>query len=100
MISVISEDDGCCLVWSEDLNGPVLGSWDGVLRTFPNEESAESRSWVDSLHPTDPIRGLIATSDKMFIVCNDFNLIVIDISLTNVSWKLAAREDNTCMLGH
>jgi hypothetical protein len=93
-------DDGCQLAWLEEIEGLIVGSWEGVLKTFPKLSNIGSVVWRDPKHPEEPVRGLVVSPANRVVMCNDFNLLVLETSLDKVLWQLAAKEADTCKKAH
>ena len=91
-------DDGCQIAWLEEIEGMVLGTWEGTLRTFPKLSNIGSVLWRDPLYPDEPVRGLLVVPSKRVVMCNEFNLLVLDHSLGKLLWRLPAKEADTCRL--
>jgi hypothetical protein len=112
--------DGCQLAWSDRLNGPVLGCWEGTVKAFPDSSEAAIVTWNESTaevktvarvdegglgmeardeHTDDPIRGLIVSSDGTVVACNDFKLHFLSYDLSKAVASIQAKEKDTCMNG-
>lgn len=91
--------DGCQIIWCPNINGPIIGAWEGVIRTFPNCSDEQTKVWKDSELPEEPIRGLEITREEDLTFCNDFNFYIMDDCLAEIKVKLFARESDTCRLG-
>ena len=93
-------DDGCQIAWLEEIEGLIVGSWEGTLKTFPKLSNIGSVVWRDPKHPEEPVRGLVASQANRVVTCNDFSLLVLDTALEKVLWQLAAKEADTCTKAH
>jgi len=75
----LTKDDACQIIYSRNIRGPIIGTWEGCLKLFPDGSIQNAKVWKDKERPDpEPIRGLACGSKGEIIFCTDFELVFFD----------------------
>lgn len=99
------------MAWSNQLQGPLLGCWEGTVKGFPGCSEDNIITWKESdlegqnlradkgnSDEEDPIRGLLVANDGTAVVCNDFKMYFLAFDLSKSLGDITAKESDTCIL--